>query len=149
MVENNEFRILLVEDDPGDAELIREGLRDAKILIDLQNVDDGIKALKYLRHEPPYEESLQPDIILLDLNLPKKDGREVLGEIKSDPLLRIIPVVVLTTSDAEIDIVKSYTLGANCYITKPVNLDGFLKVVQTIEGFWLTVVRLPYNSGEY
>ncbi|PKM76347.1 MAG: response regulator [Firmicutes bacterium HGW-Firmicutes-15] len=149
MVENNEFRILLVEDDPGDAELIREGLRDAKILIDLQAVDDGIKALKYLRHEHPYEKSLLPDIILLDLNLPKKDGREVLGEIKSDPLLRRIPVVVLTTSDAEIDIIKSYTLGANCYITKPVNLDGFLKVVQTIEGFWLTVVRLPYNSGEY
>ena len=149
MVEVNSFRILLVEDDPGDDELIREGFRDAKILIDLQSVDDGIKALKYLRHQHPYEDSATPDIILLDLNLPKKDGREVLEEIKGDPLLRRIPVVVLTTSDAEIDIVRSYTLGANCYITKPVNLDGFIKVVKTIEGFWLTVVRLPYNSAEY
>ncbi|MDD3364210.1 MAG: response regulator [Syntrophomonas sp.] len=148
MEENKLARILLVEDDPGDVELIKEGLREARIIIDLQVVDDGIKAMKYLRNQPPYEKSVQPDIILLDLNLPKKDGREVLGGIKSDPQLRRIPVVVLTTSDAEIDIIKSYTLGANCYITKPVTLDGFIKVVQNIEGFWLTVVKLPYNMSE-
>ncbi len=142
-------QILLVEDDPGDVELIREGLKESKIAIKLEVIDDGVKALQYLRQEHPYQDSILPDLVLLDLNLPKMDGREVLREIKGDPLLRRIPVVILTTSDAETDIIKSYTLGANCYITKPITLDGFIQVVQTIEGFWLTVVKLPSVTKEW
>lgn len=141
-------QILLVEDDPGDVELIMEGLKESKIAINFKVIEDGVKALQYLHKEQPYQNCSLPDLILLDLNLPKMDGREVLKEIKGDPFLRQIPVVILTTSDAETDIVKSYTLGANCYITKPISLDGFIEVVQTIEGFWLTVVKLPSTKRE-
>ncbi|MEN6321417.1 MAG: response regulator [Syntrophaceae bacterium] len=142
-------QILLVEDDPGDVELIMEGLKESKIAINLEVIEDGAKALQYLHKEEPYQNISLPDLILLDLNLPKMDGREVLKKIKEDPFLRRIPVVILTTSDAETDIVKSYTLGANCYITKPITLDGFIEVVQTIEGFWLTVVKLPNSKREW
>jgi len=139
----SKIEILLVEDDPGDVALTREGLESAKMLIKLSTVDDGIKALQYLRKESPYQEAARPDIILLDLNMPRKDGRETLKEIKADKDLRGIPVVVLTTSEAEIDIVKSYDLGANCYITKPVGFAEFVEVVKSIEEFWFTVVRIP------
>jgi len=137
------FEVLLVEDDPGDAELTREVLRDTKMLIALNVVEDGAKAMQYLRREGPYGDAAPPDLILLDLNLPKKDGREVLAEIKGDPELRHLPVVILTTSSAEEDVLKSYDLGANCYVSKPVGLAQFSKVVQSVEQFWLTVVKLP------
>jgi chemotaxis family two-component system response regulator Rcp1 len=137
------IKLLLVEDDPGDVELTKEGLQEAKMLIDLHVVDDGIKALQYLRKQGPYADVVTPDIILLDLNLPKKDGREVLLDIKSDEVLKSIPVVVLTTSDADKDIAKCYSLGANCYITKPVGFEGFMKMVRAIDGFWFTVVTIP------
>lgn len=136
-------QILLVEDDEGDVDLMTEGLNKAKILISMHVVDDGIKAMKYLRHEAPYVESVTPDLILLDLNLPLMDGREVLAEVKSDEHLKTIPVVVLTTSDSEKDILKSYSLGANCYLTKPVNFSRFVEMVQSIQHFWLTLVKLP------
>lgn len=135
--------ILLVEDDPADVELTKEGLKTAKMAINLYAVDDGIKALQYLRGEGPYSSAVRPDLILLDLNLPKKSGSEVLREIKSDPSLKSIPVVVLTTSDADTDIAKCYDLGANCYITKPVGFDAFIKVVNRLEEFWFTVVKIP------
>ncbi len=135
--------ILLVEDNPGDIRLTREALGEAKVRNNLHVVTDGVEAMKFLRRLPPYEESVRPDLLLLDLNLPKKDGREVLQEIKNDPALCYLPVVVLTTSAAERDILESYQLHANCYITKPVDLDQFLKVVTSIEDFWLTIVKLP------
>jgi chemotaxis family two-component system response regulator Rcp1 len=138
-----EIDILLVEDDPGDVELTKEGLQAAKMLINLHVVDDGMKALQYLRKQGPYAKSIRPDLVLLDLNLPKKDGREVLQDIKSDEGLKSIPVVVLTTSDADKDIARCYHAGANCYITKPVGFEGFVKVVSTLEEFWFTIVRLP------
>ncbi|MBX5493058.1 MAG: response regulator [Chloroflexi bacterium] len=137
------IEILLVEDSPADVDLTREALEDAKVSNNLHVVADGVEALAFLRREGPYVEAPRPDLILLDLNLPKKDGREVLAEIKADPALRRIPVVVLTTSEAEQDIVRSYDLHANCYITKPVDLDAFIEVVRSIEGFWLAIVRLP------
>ena len=137
------IRILLVEDDPGDADLTREYLAEAKIALNLNVVEDGIKAMAYLRREGNYHEAVHPDLILLDLNLPKKSGQEVLRDIKSDTSLRRIPVVVLTTSDDDEDILKSYDLGANCFVTKPVGLDQFAKIVKSIEEFWLTVVKLP------
>ncbi len=137
------IEILLVEDSPADVDLTREALEDAKVSNNLHVVADGVEALAFLRREGPYAEAPRPDLILLDLNLPKKDGREVLAEIKADPALRRIPVVVLTTSEAEQDIVRSYDLHANCYITKPVDLDAFIEVVRSIEGFWLAIVRLP------
>lgn len=137
------IEILLVEDNPGDVRLTQEALKEGRITNRLHVVDDGEKALVFLRQEGEYADSPRPDIILLDLNLPKKDGRQVLAEIKSDPQLRRIPVVVLTTSKAEEDILRSYDLHANCYITKPVDLDQFLGVVRSIEDFWLTVVKLP------
>jgi two-component system response regulator len=143
MNSKKEANILLVEDDPADVELTREGMKDAKMFIHLHTVDDGIEALKFLRHEPPYGDRVRPDLILLDLNLPKKDGREVLKEIKNDEDLKAIPVVVLTTSDADTDIVKCYDLGANCYVTKPVNFDSFIKVVHAIDSFWFTIVKIP------
>ncbi|MBF0566837.1 MAG: response regulator [Nitrospirae bacterium] len=136
-------QILLVEDDQGDVDLMMEGLNKAKILINMNVVDDGVKAMKYLRHEAPYTDSAVPDLLLLDLNLPLKDGREVLAEIKSDENLKTIPIVVLTTSDSEKDILKSYSLGANCYLTKPVNFSRFVEMVQGIQHFWLTLVKLP------
>lgn len=137
------IEILLVEDNPGDVRLTQEALKEGRITNRLHVVDDGERALGFLRNEGEYARSPRPDIILLDLNLPKKDGRQVLEEIKSDPELRRTPVVVLTTSKAEEDILRSYDLHANCYITKPVDLDQFLGVVRSIEDFWLTVVRLP------
>lgn len=135
--------ILLVEDDQGDVELTREGLAAGKMFVNLHTVDDGIKALRFLRREEPYADAVRPDIILLDLNLPRMDGRETLKQIKGDEQLRSIPVVVLTTSEADIDIIKCYDLGASCYISKPVGFDDFLKVVQSLEDFWFTVVKMP------
>lgn len=135
--------ILLVEDNPGDVRLTIEALKDVKLLNRMNVAQDGVEALAFLRHEGKYAKSPHPDLILLDLNLPKKDGREVLEEIKQDPDLKRIPVVVLTTSQAERDILKSYDEHANCYITKPVDLDQFIAVVKSIEDFWLTIVKLP------
>lgn len=135
--------VLLVDDDPGDVDLTRETLLQSKLLVNLNVVADGVEALAYLRREPPYTEVSRPDVILLDLNMPRKDGREVLHEIKNDDRLNSIPVVVLTTSQAEQDVVRSYGLGANCYVTKPVGLKEFETVVHTIKDFWFTVVRLP------
>jgi CheY-like chemotaxis protein len=135
--------ILLVEDNPGDARLTREALNEAKIRNNLHHAMDGVEALAFLRREGQHAEAPRPDIILLDLNLPRKDGREVLAELKADPALRPIPVVVLTTSEAEQDIVRTYELHANCYITKPVDLEKFITIVRAIEDFWLAVVRLP------
>lgn len=137
------INILLVEDNPGDADLAREALEDSKMNNHLDVVDDGVKAMAYLRREPPYAEAPRPDLILLDLNLPKKDGREVLAEIKSDDNLKRIPVVILTTSRAEEDVLKTYNLHANCYITKPIDLNQFMHVVRSIEEFWLSIVILP------
>ena len=135
--------ILLIEDNPGDARLAREALRDAKVRNNLSWVPDGVEGMAYLKRQGKYGQSPRPDLILLDLNLPRKDGREVLSEIKADENLRRIPVVILTTSQAEEDILRAYHLNANCYITKPVDLEQFMKVVKTIEDFWLTIVRLP------
>jgi two-component system, chemotaxis family, response regulator Rcp1 len=135
--------ILLVEDNPGDVDLTRETLLDSKLLNHMSVVNNGVEAMAYLRREGKYADATRPDLILLDLNLPKKDGREVLAEIKVDERLRRIPVVVLTTSSAEKDILQTYDLHANCYITKPVNLDQFSAVVRAIENFWFTIVRLP------
>ena len=137
------IEILLVEDSPGDVRLTRETLKDAKVLNHLNVVGDGEEAMAFLRRDAPHADAPRPDLILLDLNLPKKDGREVLAEIKSDSQLRRIPVVVLTTSAAEQDILESYDLHANCYITKPVDLDQWMTVVKSIEDFWLTIVKLP------
>lgn len=135
--------ILLVEDNPGDADLAREALEDSKIYNRLHVVDDGEKAMAFIRREGPYAGVPRPELILLDLNLPRKDGRQVLAEIKSDDNLKRIPVVILTTSQAEEDILKSYDLHANCYITKPIDLQQFLHVVRSIEQFWLSIVVLP------
>ena len=135
--------ILMVEDDAADVELTREGLKDAKMMITLNVVDDGVKAMKYLRKEKPYENATRPDLIILDLNLPKKDGREVLREIKNDEYFKSIPVVVLTTSSDSWDIQKCYEWGANCWITKPIGLSEFIKIVSHLHDFWLTVVKLP------
>lgn len=135
--------ILLVEDNPGDVRLTIEAFKDAKVRNNLTIAADGIEALAILKKAEPYANAAKPDLILLDLNLPLKDGREVLAEIKADEVLKRIPVVVLTTSHADEDILKSYQLNANCYITKPVDLDQFLKVVKSIESFWLEVVILP------
>ncbi|CAN7373055.1 response regulator [Paenibacillus sp. LjRoot153] len=135
--------ILLVEDNPGDIRLIVEVLKEGKIHNNLSVVEDGEEALAYLRREGSYRDAIVPDIILLDLNLPKINGTEVLAEIKKDPLLKYIPVIILTTSEAEQDILRAYDLHANCYINKPVNLEQFLTVVRSIENFWLTIVKLP------
>ena len=138
--------ILLVEDNPGDVRLTVEALKDAKVRNTLNVVEDGVEAMAFLRREGKYAGADRPDLILLDLNLPKKDGREVLKEIKTDPDLRRIPVVILTTSKAEEDVIKTYDYHANCYITKPIDLDQFMTVVKSIEDFWLTIVRLPPNG---
>ena len=135
--------VLLVEDNPGDVRLTKEALRDGKMRNSLSVVGDGVEALAFLRREGQYGDAARPDLILLDLNMPKKDGREVLEEIKRDPDLKRIPVVILTTSSAEQDILKSYDLHANCYIAKPVDLEQFITIVKSIEDFWLTVVKLP------
>ncbi|HDQ25874.1 MAG TPA: response regulator [bacterium] len=135
--------ILLVEDSPDDVLLTREALKDAKIVNELDVVSDGVEAMEFLRKKGRYAGAERPDLILLDLNLPKKDGRETLIEIKTDDDLKAIPVVVLTTSEAEEDVIKSYNYHANCYITKPVNLDRFYKVVKSIEEYWFDIVKLP------
>lgn len=135
--------LLLVEDDPGDVELTREALEEAKVRNRLHVVSDGVEAMAFLRRDGRYAEAPRPDLILLDLNLPRMDGREVLGQLKKDTLLRRIPVVVLTTSEAEKDILEAYELHANAYIVKPVDLAQFLEIVKSIEGFWLAVVKLP------
>ena len=137
------IEILLVEDNPGDVRLTQEALGEAKVRNNLAVARDGVEALSYLRREAPFEDAARPDLVLLDLNLPRKDGREVLAEIKADPELRRLPVVVLTTSSAEKDVLESYNLYANCYITKPVDLDQFVSIVSSIEDFWLTIVKLP------
>jgi CheY-like chemotaxis protein len=137
------MEILLVEDNPGDVRLTQEALRDGDRPVRLQVVVDGEAALSYLRREDGYQDAPRPDLILLDLNLPKRDGRQVLEDVKSDPNLRQIPVVILTTSRAEQDIVAAYNLYANCYIQKPVDLNQFLNIVRAIEDFWLTIVALP------
>ena len=139
--------ILLVEDNPGDVRLTQEVLKDGKVRNNMSVVMDGVDAISFLQQTGEYAGAPRPDIILLDLNLPKKDGREVLAEIKADPDLKNIPIVVLTTSSAEQDIFRSYDLHANCYITKPVDLDQFIRVIRSIEDFWLTIVKLP--RGEY
>lgn len=140
------IEILLVEDNPGDVRLAVEALKDAKVANNLTTVADGEAALDFLRRQGKWEKAPRPDLVLLDLNLPRKSGREVLCDIKDDPKLRSIPVVILTTSQAEEDILKAYNCNANCYITKPVDLDQFIKVVRSIEDFWLTIVKLPANS---
>lgn len=137
------IEILLVEDNDGDVRLTIEALKEGKVRNRLAVARDGVEALQILRKEGRFADAPRPDLILLDLNLPRKDGREVLAEIKNDPGLRRIPVVVLTTSQAEEDIIRTYDLHANCYITKPVGLENFLQVVKTIDDFWLDVVRLP------
>ena len=137
------IRILLVEDSPTDAELTLAAMKTAKMANEVVHVQDGVQAMEFLRRQGAYSQAEQPDLILLDLNLPRKDGREVLAELKDDPDLKVIPVVVLTTSKAEEDILRSYKLHANCYVTKPVNFERFLEIVKSIETFWLTVVSLP------
>lgn len=139
----NAIEILLVEDNPGDVRLTEEALKESKIAVNMRVANDGIEALAMLRREGQHADLPAPDLILLDLNMPKMDGREVLRLIKTDEHLKRIPVVVLTTSAAEQDIVKAYDLHANCYITKPVDLNQFIEIVKSIEGFWLTVVKLP------
>ncbi len=135
--------ILLVEDNPGDVRLTIEASKENKMYNNISVVSDGVEALAFLRREEEYADAPRPDLILLDLNLPKKDGRQVLAEIKNDDNLRRIPVIVLTTSQAEEDILKAYDLNVNCYISKPVDLDQFIKVVRSIEDFWLSIVKLP------
>jgi two-component system, chemotaxis family, response regulator Rcp1 len=137
------IEILLVEDNPGDVRLTREALREGKVRNHLNVAGDGVEALAYLRREEGYTAATRPDVILLDLNLPRKDGREVLTEIKSDPRLKNIPVVILSSSQAEQDILRAYDLHANCYVSKPMDLDQFISVVKSIENFWFTIVKLP------
>jgi chemotaxis family two-component system response regulator Rcp1 len=137
------IEILLVEDSPSDAALTIEALKEGKIANRLTHVEDGVEAMDFLRRRGKYEDAARPDLIMLDLNLPRKDGRDVLAEIKTDPDLKIIPIIVLTTSRADEDILRSYELNANCYITKPVDFDHFIGVIKSIENFWLTVVTLP------
>ena len=149
-LENNvkPVEILLVEDNPGDARLTIEAMREAKVRNRLHVVEDGVEAMEYLRRQGRFIDALRPDLILLDLNLPRKDGSEVLAEVKSDPDLKRIPVVVLTTSRNEEDVLRAYDLHANCFITKPIDLDQFMKVVKSIVDFWLTIVKLPPNEAK-
>ena len=137
------IEILLADDNPGDLRLAVEALKDSKIINHVNTVPDGVEAMAYLRKQGKYADAPRPDVILLDLNMPRKDGREVLKEVKEDPVLRRIPVVILTISQAEQDILKAYDLHANCYITKPVDLNQFNIIVQSIENFWFSIVRLP------
>jgi two-component system, chemotaxis family, response regulator Rcp1 len=137
------LEILLVEDNPGDVRLTQEAMKEGKVLNRLNVASDGVEALDFLRQNGKYANAPRPDLILLDLNLPRKDGRQVLAEIKEDPALRRIPVVILTTSEAEQDVLKTYELHANCYLTKPVDLGQFLQVVRLIADFWLSLVKLP------
>jgi CheY-like chemotaxis protein len=141
--------ILIVEDNPADVRLTREAFAETPLRPTLHVARDGVEALAFLRREPPFADAPEPDMILLDLNLPRKDGRELLREIKGDPLLRRTPVVVLTTSRAPADVQQSYALHANCYLTKPVDLDGFLELVQRVEQFWLSTVTLPNRDATH
>ncbi|MBI4835609.1 MAG: response regulator [Planctomycetes bacterium] len=141
----NPIEVLLVEDSPADVRLTKEALKEEKLHVNLHVVSDGVEAMEFLRREGRFTKAVRPDLILLDLNLPKKDGREVLKEIKCDDSLKSIPVVILTVSKAEEDIAKSYKLHANCYITKPLDLNQFSTVVKSIKDFWLTIVKLPTN----
>ena len=143
MKKHRPVNILLIEDNPGDVRLTQEAFKEGRIAINMEVTMDGVEAIKFLRKEPPYEDKFTPDLILLDLNLPKRDGREVLKEIKSDDYLRRIPIVILTTSNAEQDILKSYNLHVNCYINKPVDFDQFFEIIQKIEDFWLSTAILP------
>lgn len=137
------IRVLLIEDNPGDADLTRETLEAGKLHLEVTVAIDGVEALALLRGQAPHTAADRPDLILLDLNLPRLDGRQVLAELKQDEELRKIPVVILTSSDADTDVVKSYALGASCYVTKPIGLEAFQTIVRSIESFWFTVVRLP------
>lgn len=145
---SRQVEFLLAEDNPGDVRLTQEALRESKIRNNLNVVPDGVEAMAFLRKQGKYAEAPTPDVVLLDLNLPKKDGREVLADIKSDPVLKRIPVVIITSSEAEQDILRTYDLHANCYVTKPVDLDQFIKVIQSIENFWLTIVKLPSSFND-
>ena len=140
------IQVLLVEDSPADARLILEVLKDEKIAVDVTIVRDGEEAMTYLKREGEYTNAHRPDLILLDLNLPKKDGREVLAEVKGDPVLSAIPVVILTTSQREEDIFRSYKLQASCYVTKPIDLDQFIKIIKSIDKFWFSAVRFPSKT---
>jgi len=142
------IEILMVEDSPTDVLMAREALQQAKLLNNLSVTENGVEAMAFLRKEGRYSGAPRPDLIFLDLNMPRKDGREVLQELKADPQLKLIPVVILTTSKAEQDIVKSYGLHANCYITKPVDFERFAEVVQTVQDFWFTVVTLPPSDSD-
>jgi two-component system, chemotaxis family, response regulator Rcp1 len=142
----NPIDILVVEDNLGDARLIKEVLNEHKIYNSLFIVNDGVEAMNFLLKEGKYKDATKPDLIILDLNLPKKDGREVLEEIKANDDLRRIPVVIMTISQAEADILRSYNLHANCYVTKPIDLDQFIKVIKSIEDFWFSIVKLPAKS---
>ena len=141
--------ILLVEDNPADARLVKEAMKEVKINNTLYHVPDGVEAMAFLRRQGEYAKMIRPDVVLLDLNMPRKDGRQTLKEIKADPDLRRIPVVILTVSDAEEDIIKSYDLHANCYVTKPLNLSEFSEVVAGIENFWFEIVKLPPNGKSH
>jgi two-component system, chemotaxis family, response regulator Rcp1 len=141
--EGSPIEVLLVEDSPGDVRLTKEAFRSANPIVHMHVASDGVEAMAFLRHEGAHVNAIRPDIILLDLNLPKMDGREVLAHIKGDDILKTIPTVILTTSDAEVDIAKSYQLQANCYLNKPVQLDEFEKLVKSINDFWLNEVKLP------
>jgi CheY-like chemotaxis protein len=140
---NRPIEILLVEDNLGDARLTEEALKEGKVRNNLYHARDGVEAMEFLLREGPHKDKPRPDLVLLDLNLPRKDGREVLADMRKNPELKTIPVVVLTTSEAEQDVVRTYELCANCYITKPVDLEKFITIVRSIEDFWLTIVRLP------
>jgi chemotaxis family two-component system response regulator Rcp1 len=140
---NPAFELLLVEDNPGDVYLTREAFRQGRIPLRLNVASDGEEAMRYLRREAPFQNAVRPDLVLLDLNLPKKDGREMLAELKADPELRQIPVIIFTTSESNQDIRRAYNLHANCYLTKPFEADVFMKKIQSIENFWLTMARLP------
>lgn len=137
------LKVLIVEDSRADLRLTMEALKDCKLILDIETVKDGVEAMDFLKKRVRYKDAAKPDLILLDLNLPRKDGREVLNEIKSDTYLKHIPVVILTVSSDEADIIKSYEMHANCYITKPVDLTQFMQVVKSIESFWFTIVKLP------
>jgi two-component system, chemotaxis family, response regulator Rcp1 len=140
------INILLVEDSRADARLIEEVFAEEKISVDINVVRNGEEAMAYLRKEGPYKTALRPDLVLLDLNMPKKDGREVLAELKADDSLKSIPVVILTTSQAEEDVLKSYELQASCYVTKPIDLDKFIKIIRSLDDFWFSAVKFPENN---
>jgi len=149
MIAARPIEILLVEDNPGDVELTQAAFVDSKLCNHIHSVGDGVEAIDFLKKRGAYADAVTPDVILLDLNMPRMDGKEVLEIVKNDPELRLIPIVILTSSEAEKDVVKSYQLHANCYINKPVDLPHFLEVVRAVEDFWLSVIKLPRQNNEY